>query len=90
MKFQYQLDLSLSHDNLFLTNVNKIFPLGKKSKLLKPIGNNYKRLSNLQKQIWRSSSQPKLNLSKPKLKPIPHKKKIHNSTSQKEVVMPKK
>ena len=84
------VDLSLSHDNLFLTNVNKIFPLGKKSKLLKPIGNNYKRLSNLQKQIWRSSSQPKLNLSKPKLKPIPHKKKIHNSTSQKEVVMPKK
>ena len=62
------VDLSLSHDNLFLTNVNKIFPLGKKSKLLKPIGNNYKRLSNLQKQIWRSSSQPKLNLSKPKLK----------------------
>ena len=84
------VDLSLSHDNLFLTNVNKIFPLGKKSKLLKPIGNNYKRLSNLQKQIWRSSSQPKLNLSKPKLKPIPHKKKIHNSTSQKEVAMKKK
>jgi len=84
------VDLSLSHDNLFLTNVNKIFPLGKKSKLLKPIGNNYKRLSNLQKQIWRSSSQPKLNLSKPKLKPIPHKKKIHNSTSQKEVAMEKK
>ena len=84
------VDLSLSHDNLFLTNVNKIFPLGKKSKLLKPIGNNYKRLSNLQKQIWRSSSQPKLNLSKPKLKPIPHKKKIHNSTSQKEVALEKK
>ena len=84
------VDLSLSHDNLFLTNVNKIFPLGKKSKLLKPIGNNYKRLSNLQKQIWRSSSQPKLNLSKPKLKPIPNKKKIHNSTSQKEMALEKK
>jgi len=84
------VDLSLSHDNLFLTNVNKIFPLGKKNKLLKPIGNKYKRLSNLQKQIWRSSSQPKLNLSKPKLKPIPHKKKIHNSTSQKEVALEKK
>ena len=84
------VDLSLSHDNLFLTNVNKIFPLGKKNKLLKPIGNKYKRLSNLQKQIWRSSSQPKLNLSKPKLKPIPHKKIIHNSTSQKEVALEKK
>ena len=84
------VDVSLSHDNIFLTNVNKIFPIGKKNKLLKPIGNKYKKLSNLQKQILRSSSQPKLNLSKPKLKPIPNKKKIHNSTSQKEVVMPKK
>ena len=86
------VDLSLSNDNIFLTNVNKIFPLGKKNKLLKPIGNKYKKLSNLQKPILRSSSQPKLNLSKPKLKPIPNKKKkkIHNSTSQKEVVAQKK
>ena len=86
------VDLSLSNDNIFLTNVNKIFPLGKKIKLLKPIGNKYKKLSNLQKPILRSSSQPKLNLSKPKLKPIPNKKKkkIHNSTSQKEVVAQKK
>jgi hypothetical protein len=84
------VDLSLSHDNLFLTNVNKIFPLGKKGKLLKPIGNTIKKINYLQKPIWRSSSQPKLNLNKPKLKPIPNKKKIHNSTSQKEIVLQKK
>ena len=84
------VDVSQSHDNLFLTNVNKIFPLGKKGKLLKPIGNNIKKINYLQKPIWRSSSQPKLNLNKPKLKPIPNKKKIHNSTSQKEIVLQKK
>ncbi len=84
------VDVSQSHDNLFLTNVNKIFPLGKKGKLLKPIGNTIKKINYLQKPIWRSSSQPKLNLNKPKLKPIPNKKKIHNSTSQKEIVLQKK
>ena len=84
------VDVSQSHDNLFLTNVNKIFPLGKKGKLLKPIGNTIKKINYLQKPIWRSSSQPKLNLNKPKLKPIPNKKKIHNSTSQKEIALQKK
>ena len=84
------VDVSQSHDNLFLTNVNKIFPLGKKGKLLKPIGNTIKKINYLQKPIWRSSSQPKLNLNKPKLKPIPNKKKIHNSSSQKEIVLQKK
>lgn len=84
------VDVSQSHDNLFLTNVNKIFPLSKKGKLLKPIGNTIKKINYLQKPIWRSSSQPKLNLNKPKLKPIPNKKKIHNSTSQKEIVLQKK
>ena len=84
------VDVSQSHDNLFLTNVNKIFPLGKKGKLLKPIGNTIKKINYLQKPIWRSSSQPKLNLNKPKLKPIPNKKKIHNSTSQKEIFLQKK
>ena len=79
------LDVSLSHENVFLTNVNKKFPFGKKGKL-KPIENDNIKFKLLNKHIMRSSSQPKLKLAKTKLKPLLNKKKMKYSISQKEVV----
>ena len=85
------IDVSLSHENVFLTNVNKKFPLGKKGKgKLKPIENNSLKFKLLNKHIMRSSSQPKLKLSKTKLKPLLNKKKMKVSVSQREVLKPKK
>ena len=79
------LDVSLSHENVFLTNVNKKFPFGKKGKL-KPIENDNIKFKLLNKHIMRSSSQPKLKLAKTKLKPLLNKKKMKYSISQREVV----
>ena len=79
------IDVSLSHENVFLTNVNKKFPLGKKGKL-KPIENDNIKFKLLNKHIMRSSSQPKLKLAKTKLKPLLNKKKMKYSISQREVV----
>ena len=86
------VDVSQSYESLFLTNVNKKFPLKQKTKL-KPIDKPSIKLQLLDRQILRSSSQPKLKLSKIKLKPILDKKKVKmllNSNSQKSVNKPRK
>ena len=86
------VDVSQSYESLFLTNVNKKFPLKQKTKL-KPIDKPSIKLQLLDRQILRSSSQPKLKLSKIKLKPILDKKKVKmllNSNSHKSVNKPRK
>ena len=86
------IDVTQSYETLFLTNVNKKFPLKQKAKL-KPIGKQNLKPQLLDKHILRSSSQPKLKLSKIKLKPIIDKKKLkilQNSNSQKTVKKAKK
>ena len=86
------IDVTQSYETLFLTNVNKKFPLKQKAKL-KPIDKQNLKPQLLDKHILRSSSQPKLKLSKIKLKPIIDKKKLkilQNSNSQKTVKKAKK
>ena len=79
------IDINKSNESLFLTNVNKKFPLKQKNKL-PPIDMSKKNLPILEKHIVRSSSQPKFKLSKNKLAPIPEQKKpkiLKGSNSQK-------
>ena len=79
------IDINKSNESLFLTNVNKKFPLKQKNKL-PPIYMSKKNLQILEKHIVRSSSQPKFKLSKNKLAPIPEQKKpkiLKGSNSQK-------
>ena len=79
------VDVSQSNEKLFLT-------IPQKKGKLKPIDKPFIKLKLLDKHITRSSSQPKLPLTKAKLKPILNKKKnkMKNSNSQKIVVKAKK
>jgi len=88
------VDVSQSYENLFLTNVNKKFPLKQKGRL-KPIGKATIKIQAKDKHIARSSSQPEFNIpkSKFKLKPIKGQKKMknmQNSNSQKTMNTAKK
>ena len=88
------VDVSQSYENLFLTNVNKKFPLKQKGRL-KPIGKANIKIQAKDKHIARSSSQPEFNIpkSKFKLKPIKGPKKMknmQNSNSQKTINTAKK
>jgi len=88
------VDISQSYENLFLTNVNKKFPLKQKGRL-KPIGKATIKIQAKDKHIARSSSQPEFNIpkSKFKLKPIKGPKKMknmQNSNSQKTMNTAKK
>ena len=88
------VDVSQSYENLFLTNVNKKFPLKQKGRL-KPIGKATIKIQAKDKHIARSSSQPEFNIpkSKFKLKPIKGPKKMknmQNSNSQKTMNTAKK
>ena len=88
------VDVSQSYENLFLTNVNKKFPLKQKGRL-KPIGKATIKIKAKDKHIARSSSQPEFNIpkSKFKLKPIKGPKKMknmQNSNSQKTINTAKK
>ena len=88
------VDVSQSYENLFLTNVNKKFPLKQKGRL-KPIGKATIKIKAKDKHIARSSSQPEFNIpkSKFKLKPIKGPKKMknmQNSNSQKAMNTAKK
>ena len=88
------VDVSQSYENLFLTNVNKKFPLIQKGRL-KPIGKATIKIQAKDKHIARSSSQPEFNIpkSKFKLKPIKGPKKMknmQNSNSQKTMNTAKK
>ena len=88
------VDVSQSYENLFLTNVNKKFPLKQKGRL-KPIGKATIKIQAKDKHIARSSSQPEFNIpkSKFKLKPIKGPKKMknmQNSNSQKTMKTAKK
>ena len=81
------VDVSQSYENLFLTGVKKKFPLKQK---LKPIDK-----AVLDKHLARSSSQPKIRISKSKIKllPLANKKKMKlliNSNSQKKIRKDKK
>ena len=81
------VDVSQSYENLFLTGVKKKFPLKQK---LKPIDK-----AVLNKHLARSSSQPKIRISKSKIKllPLANKKKMKlliNSNSQKKIRKDKK
>jgi hypothetical protein len=79
------VDVSQSNEKLFLT-------IPQKKGKLKPIDKPFIKLKLLDKHITRSSSQPKLPLTKAKLKPILNKKKnkMKSSNSQKIVVKAKK
>ena len=88
------VDVSQSYESLFLTNVNKKFPLKQKGRL-KPIGKAAIKIQAKDKYIARSSSQPEFNIPKTKfkLKPIKGLKKLknmQNSNSQKTMNTAKK
>ena len=88
------VDVSQSYESLFLTNVNKKFPLKAKGRL-KPIVKANIKIHARDKHIARSSSQPEFNVPKTKLKlkPIKGQKKLknmQNSNSQKTMNTAKK